>query len=608
MSYIIRGALKASLCNDCTIPVTNTSVKLYAADNRENDVITATAATKETFHEVDAESLKQKEKRFLGEAKLNSAGEYSLEIDNKKYQGGAVDIDWYCGTGPVILDPKPSREADLQFHITTFQPQWRQGREDIVARFDYLIPSKWFCEILKRYDIWVICGLVTDCQTQKPVAGVNVLAFDVDWLEDDPLGNAYTDVNGKFFIAYPGDNFRKTLLSWLNVEWPAGPDYYFKIESSSGATIMAEDRNRGHQSDRENAYNCFCVKLCVDGVVTAEYPWFTSVGHFSITSDIDATGKTSYAVAGAGGDGFGFFESVKLGGYATKRHPSAPSGVLWYRFQYSFDNSNWNDITEAQMATTQLLLGKRQITWNGLPAFQNVFLDINQPASVPDALPGDTFPAPTPPHIIRADANGWIRVDQQVLDNGFVGPLACVDTNKIAGGGNASGGVTVGTMPTAAQQKNGTIVYFRFQITDDPTNPAAPNLITQTAPIAKILVNNWNEVSLIRLEELFSGGGTGCNPVTTSATVKYTVDHELIAAWSITANSSAIPGGITGLPSGNVIRGDADTFDLATLATLSPAFNTWPSCAYSIILHTRRKLTTGEQNDHTKSNQIIFCR
>lgn len=611
MSYIIKGSLQGNFCNDCIYPVANTSVRLYKPLDARIETALVAASTKETFHQVTDAELKAKQNLLIGEGSLNQQGEFEIVINEKTgYTGGAVDIDWYCGNGPVAVIPHPKKDMNLQFHITTIQPMWRQSKDqNSVAAFSYIIPSKWFCNILRLFDIWIVCGTVTDCETGRGVAGVNVFAYDVDWLQDDFLGNAYTDSNGRFLIVYPGDNFRQTLLSpLLNVEWPGGPDYYFKIESSSGAVLLQEDRQTGHGNDRQNAGNCFCVNLCVKGGIGAEYPWFTSVGNFSITSDIDAGGKTTHAVSTAGGTGFGFFGSVKLGGYATKKVPAAPGSVLWYRFQYSLDNVNWSPVTAAQMEAAPLLLGKKLVTWNGGPAFQNVVIDINQPASVADAVAPDNFPASIPDQVIHPDANGWVRVDQTVLDNGFVGSLFWVNTNTIIGGGDASGGITPGTAPTPAQQKNGTIVYFRFQTTDDPTNPGSPNLNTQNTPIAKLLINNWNEVNLITLEELFSGGGKGCNPVTTHAHIDYTVDHELIADWSITAWSSAIPGGITGLPAGNVIRGSAASFDLATWAPLNPAFASWPSCAYSIQLNTRRKLTTGEYNDVSKPNQIIFCK
>ena len=612
MSYIIKGSLKGAFCNDCIHPVVNTSIKVYKPVSNDTTTALVAASVKETFHQVSDEELKSKQKLLLGEGSLNQDGEFEVTINEKGYDGGAVDIDWYCGNGPIPIEPRPKKEQNLQFHITTIQPMWRTSNDqNSIAPFSYVIPSKWFCQILRLFDMWIVCGTITDCETGKPVSGVNVFVYDVDWLQDDFLGNAYTDANGKFLIVYPGDNFKQTILSpWLNVEWPAGPDYYFKIESSSGAVLLQEDRQTGHNSGRENAPNCFCIDLCIKGGIGAEYPWFTSAGNFSITSDIDSTGKTIHSVSSAGGTGFGFFGSVKLGGYATKRVPTAPGSVLWYRFQYSLDSTNWSPLTAAQMESTQLLMGKKQMTWNGGPAFQNVVVDINQPASVPDAVAPDNFPNPIPDQVIHPDANGWIRVDQTILDNGFVGSLFWVNTNTIAGGGNASGGISAGTAPTAAQQKNGTIVYFRFQTTDDPANAASPNLKTQTTPIAKLLVNNWDEVNLLKLEELFAGGGTGCTPITTHAHVDYTVDHELIATWSLTASSNAIPAppGISGLPSGNVIRGEAAIIDLATWAPLSPAFSTWPSCAYSLVLNTRRKLTTGEWNDPTRHNQVIFCK
>jgi hypothetical protein len=157
-----------------------------------------------------------------------------------------------------------------------------------------------------------------------------------------------------------------------------------------------------------------------------------------------------------------------------------------------------------------------------------------------------------------------------------------------------------------ADQKNGKLLYVKFQTTDDPANPASTHLNTQLL-IGKIYINNWNEVSLLKLEELFAGGGSGCTPVQSQAHIDYTADHELIASWSIGIWSNAI-GSVSGLPSGNLPRGSAAVYNLATAAGLSPAFNTWPSCAYSLTLNTVRKLTTGDANDYVKTNQVIFCK
>jgi len=610
MNFIIKGNLRGLLCSDCELPVTGTSVKIYkpAPDSRET--LLAVADAKQTFHQLTADELNAKEKLFIAEGKLQDNGNFEVELGQRSgYDGGALEIDWYCGNSPIKIGPGPKKEVSLQFHITTFQPMWQGNKGDAqYAYFEYRIDPKWFCRILSLFDIWVVCGIVTDCETREPIGGVRVFAYDVDLIQDDSLGNAYTDGNGKFTIIYPGDNFRKTLLSpWLNVEWPAGPDYYFRIESSSGAVLLAEDRTRGRQADRHNAHNCFCVKLCVkNGPIDTGWPWFTEVGNFSITSDIDASGKTIATKFGAGGPGYGFFGSVKLGGYATKRVPTAPGSPLYYRFLYSLDNVNFTKITAAEMEGTPLKVATRQITWHGGVAFQDVVIDISQPASAPDSIPADTYPLPIADHVLHPDADGWVRVDQPALDDGFYGSLFYLNTNTILAGGDASVGQTAGAAVSGADQKNGKMLYIQFQTTDDPSNPASPNLQTQ-ALVAQIYVNNWNEVSLVKLEELYAGGGSGCTPVKTQAHIDYTVDHELIGSWNLSISSNAT-GGISGLPSGNVPRGAAAQLNLATAAGISPAFATWPSCAYALSLNTIRKLTTGEYNDDWTPNVVLFCK
>lgn len=610
MNFIIKGNLRGLLCSDCELPVTGTSVKIYKPAAGRRETLLAVADAKQTFHQASADELKAKEKLFIAEGKLTDNGDFEVDLGERSgYDGGALEVDWYCGSAPIKIGPGPKKELSMQFHITTLQPMW-QGNQGATqyAYFEYRIDPKWFCRILSLFDIWVVCGIVTDCETRKPISGVRVFAYDVDLIQDDTLGNAYTDVNGKFTIIYPGDNFRKTLLSpWLNVEWPAGPDYYFRIESSSGAVLLAEDRTRGRQADRHNAHNCFCVKLCVkNGPTDTGHPWFTEVGNFSITSDIDASGKTIATKFGAGGPGYGFFGSVKLGGYATKRVPTAPGSPLYYRFLYSFDNVSFTKITTAEMEATPLKVATRQITWHGGIAFQDVVIDINQPASVPDSIPLDSYPLPIADHVLHPDADGWIRVDQPALDDGFYGPLFYLNTNTIIAGGDASIGQTAGAAVSVANQKNGKMLYIQFQTTDDPANPASPNLDTQVL-VGQIYVNNWTEVSLVKLEELYAGGGSGCTPVKTQAHIDYTVDHELIGGWNLSISSNAT-GSIGGLPSGNVPRGIAAQLNLVTAAGIVPPFSTWPSCAYALSLNTVRKLTTGDYNDDWTPNVVLFCK
>ncbi|MDP4261154.1 MAG: hypothetical protein Q8941_01370 [Bacteroidota bacterium] len=613
MKYIFRGRLCGRFCHDCHEPLAGIKLRIYQAIQRKDLALLAVADPSQTFHEVNADEEKGKNKLLIAETVLDANGNFSFTIDEQSgYKGEAFDVDFVCGTGYGKPRP-PKKEEFFQFHITTLQPQWRESGVDKerVYQFgwEYCIPAKWWCRILQKIDRWVICGRVTDCETDRPAGGVRVFAFDVDLIEDDPLGSAYTDSNGYFRIFYTSADFSKTIFSWLNVEWPAGPDLYFRIESASGQVLLNEPRHTGHRHDRTNAHNCFCIKLCVKYDTPIDFPWFTHVGNYNITTDINPSGLTIHNRSFASGVGFGFFSAIKLSGFATKKVPTDLSKALFYRFMFSFDGTNWNPVTETQSYHQRLKVGVRQIIWGGTTAFQDIVIDPTQPASVPDSIPPDNSPNPMPDHVLRQDANGWIRVDQVGLDNGFYGPLLWVNTNTIVPGGNAQDpGDVAGNNPV--NPKNGKKVFFAFQTTDDPSNPGSPDFREQSIK-GVTYINNWSEVRLLTLDELTAGGAGGCNPITTHAHVHYTADHELIAGWSLYASSAALPGGITILSpgsSGTVPRGHADNIDLASPGTVNPAFNLWPSCAYRLGLSTRRKLTDGEDNDLGSLTELIFCR
>lgn len=271
MKYQFKGNLRGFYCGDCFDFMYNANVKIYALDRDANTTAMAVANEKETFHQRSDEELKLISKKLIGEGVTDEAGNFSIEITGKKYDGAAFDIDFECGTVPLKIPPRkkepPRPPRPLQFHITTLQPMWidaAEQRELAIASWEYAIPYKFWCWILRLFKIYVICGQVNDCKHQHPVAGVKVLAFDVDLLQDDALGFGITNSSGNFRIYYSEADFSKTIFSWLNVEWPAGPDLYFKIEAADGTVLLAENRQRGHDRDRTNASNCFCVKFCVE--------------------------------------------------------------------------------------------------------------------------------------------------------------------------------------------------------------------------------------------------------------------------------------------------------------------------------------------------------
>src|SRR4029450_2216762 len=89
---------------------------------------------------------------------------------------------------------------------------------------------RYWCLVRSRFGAWVICGRVVVCDTEAPVSNVKVSAFDVDWLQDDPLGSAITDTTGKFRIDYLADDFKRDVTHAVPFGFPGahgGPGFGF---------------------------------------------------------------------------------------------------------------------------------------------------------------------------------------------------------------------------------------------------------------------------------------------------------------------------------------------------------------------------------------------
>ena len=115
-----------------------------------------------------------------------------------------------------------------------------------MAAWEYTVPYRYWCHIRGRFGAWTICGHVLHCETKAPIGGVKVRAFDVDWLQQDALGEDVTDGAGHFRIDYSAADFQKTIFSpSINIELTGGPDLYFRIETLSGTVLMAEPPSRG---------------------------------------------------------------------------------------------------------------------------------------------------------------------------------------------------------------------------------------------------------------------------------------------------------------------------------------------------------------------------
>jgi hypothetical protein len=328
----------------------------------------------------------------------------------------------------------------------------------------------------------------------------------------------------------------------------------------------------------------FCIVVCPPPF---NHPWFTHVGDFGIISDIDGgTGLTNKSQAGHGGPNYGFFGCLKLRGFCPKYDPAHPADQMAYRFLFQpAGAATATPITAGFVC--EVLVGTRYTLWKGNP---NALQSVRIRSAGPTPTPPPPGPGATPPdHYIVPDAQGWITVDASALDDGFNGWLMGFSSPVAFPAGDPAPGVVAGTAVPVANQKNGSNAAIIFQASRVSTIAAVDGgaVPDYTNTLAKIHINNWNQVALINLQEF--SGGMSCSPVSSQLHVQYTADHELMAQWSIDMVTAATVVPAPVFPGGSDPRGGAGTDQHTT--------TTWPSCSYLLRLHTRRSLTDGLDDD-----------
>jgi hypothetical protein len=621
MTFEFRGNLCGFLCAECQEELSGVKVRLYRNRAEQNVTALSVANPKDTLAIVDDDAVKAKAKSLIAEADTDDAGNFVFQLSEKqKYDGGAFEVDVYCGTVPH-RKPTPKPPKPLQFSITTLQPMWKQTEQGALAYWRYCVPARFWCGFRHRFGAWVICGHVLACENNSlPVPNVTVNAFDTDWIQDDPLGSAVTDGTGHFRIDYNAIDFQRTPFLGINIELFGGPDVYFKIQGPGGVLLLDEPSSRGRDRDRENIGPCFCLDLCIQNPPPIKHAWFTHVGDFAINSDIDlTTGKTAHAapfgLPGAhGGPGFGFYDGIfgyglRLIGDCPTTHP-ASGDPMRYRFRYEHPSNPGVLVAITGAALSAQQIGTRPVTWDfgfgAVETFQSIILAGVGGSTTPPPLPGPVGPpntnwGPVPPAIMMPDADGWVIVDPLTTNGALSGPLLrFVSSAAVPGGGSTSGGDTAGNAP--ASLKNGTAIRIVFEA--EPVGGPTIAGPTLSNDLSKILINNWIEVNLLDIVQF----GTGCcSPLTTDLDIEYTTDHELMRSWALGMISCATTLGwvAPALPSGPTVahpRGDHGTEheDISNPAD-------WPGCSYRVLLSTTRAVTDGEDDDTGRTNELTFC-
>ena len=652
MSYVFRGNLCGWLCAECREELSDVTLRLYRNRPDQNVTALAVASPNDTLALLTDEQVKTKASQLIAEAKTDANGNFSFTLGREqKYEGGAFEVDVYCGTVPRRI---PGRKAvqPRQFSITTLQPAWKQtGDNEFLAVWNHCIPYRFWCHLRQLFDAWVICGRLTTCEDGSPIPGATVSAFDRDWIQDDPLGSAVTDASGHFRIDYNSEAFKVTPFSPLiNAEWFGGPDVYFKATLGTDV-ILDEAPSMGRSSGRENIGPCFCVELCSDkvqgGCGVSCQPHWQKVWDFDIHPDAGLPGSQFSVEGYAGGAALSYVfgdmnyrSGVLLRGNCPLVNPANTADKLQYRF----------------------MIG--EYTWPGTPDDPNVIPSVPPPAG--SLVPVTQIAATTVGYVFYTDGHG-VPSSADVI-------ITSADVDPTTGWIKAILGSTVSVDMHDGTFANVTVIDSNFLRTDElmvlnstaitakhaakmpgglPQNQAGRALLDSekepirrymlqfevrdassmvtifTDTLSSIILNNSAAILALDMEELFLNL---CNPLggANTAHVLYTVDQPHLGKFALTIGSnlgivhpsSTAPGPPTGfgflqLPEGDFLpppppsrfffRGGTSGPHNATFTGGFPVdISADPSCAYVVRITWNTRHYPEALGDNLP--EVLYCR
>ncbi len=617
MNYKINGNLSGYVCEECTEAIFPAVVYLYLPWQQERVLADTVANTKETFRLVTPEEKMQRNDLLIAKSTTDEKGNFEFVVD-EKYLSTAFDIDFECGTVPRTPPRKP-RRTPLQFHLTTFYPQYKieNQRESYNYSFNYIISSKWWCFIRGYYfDAWVICGHLRNCVTQKPIANAVVKAYDADFFSDDFLGTATTDANGQFRIDYTSADFKVNFLP-LSLEtdpsfpfFSSGPDVYFKAEIAGTNLINETAANR-----RNNVGYCLCVDLCSTvnvGDVTDNFPsaW-TGIGSaFNITFG----GTKGFDAAGYAGIGkYALTEVIKLTGQAPAK--SAAGNPIEYKFEVSTATTPNGAAAPSFSTATTKVIGKDPGLFAASTVaqlYQKVF-----PFNVYDVVSDQS----------DFDAEGWFDINNAIArtqvihalgslsDYWFIDSDTLISLNTKALTNQAD--LNENDYPTGSSVPANSMaiekIAIRFTIREVIDKAANSfNVLPSSGKILNsAIINNNSSVVKLRISEMDVLGD--CAPISGLLNARYTVYHPHLQSvsmnlhnnsWSINRNYNDLGpvGHVIGL-AGNTnaaIEGGSNN-----ALPLNPA-NDLDRCTYALTIYVNRRLHNGDSPINQEDKQILF--
>jgi len=357
----------------------------------------------------------------------------------------------------------------------------------------------------------------------------------------------------------------------------------------------------------------FCICICHN---PALQPWFTTVGFFDITADIDpVSGKTNkslpYPTLGAGGGpNFAFFGDLQLGGFCPATSPTFPGVPMKYRFLI---DTGAGPVPITGGLVSPVLAGTRLVDWpknaGGVASavlesrFQDVqIVQAPAPADPPPPATGAAWFTP-PIHHIAVDPDGWVEVDPNAIGGGFQTLMGFHTDNPLAVPAHDPNPATAGVDVPPAKAFTGQDLSITFQATRVTTLPpgTTPDF---TNALDKIHINNATETNALDFAEFVAGC---CTPIDKTLTVLFTVDHEEMDAgdWSLSISSCSpsAPGDITPAVSGPGVTVDAR----GGFGKIVEDTTTWGNCSYTAALSTRPGLTTGLVDRGVWTHPLTFA-
>lgn len=625
MIYRLKGTLLTAICDTHQNAIAYTKVRLYSLqDNIDAATAYTSAQSKELIQVFEAKEIKNRKTHLIAETTTDANGNYEFKIDGDKtnYSGGAVMVSLFYDAVPDYGQgdtSKPKNFTAFEITIDVIHPKWRETNNGLEAAWNFKLTARVWCYILKRLDIWVICGTLTNCETKIPLRGIEVIAMDDDIITDDRLGSAITNSNGQFCIFYRSIDFKKTFLSpWINIEttpvfsFDNGPDIYFKF-AVGGSEIFAESPSEAQKPSRKNVGNCLCVQLCLkeapgdtDDPITGFYQIGNARQYHPVFHINPATGRTTDKPNAALND-LAFYSTLDLRGSLTKKLNGQP---LEYKFEYAkvttpsidistIPSGDWKPVTEAHMAVNTIA---SKVTI--LPTFEwEITLFKIKGTDTPTVYGADKK--------VNVSPDGWIEVPQDAKIS-FNDSLIKLVSSTLSNGTVNKAGLVQGTS-SAPLEKN---EYFALRMwkreignvaSETPAGFSRPLAIFNTEYQNVPQGGSWLPsagpdelgIACLDLQELIGGG---CNKILNEIHVKYTAANPNLGNVSLSFTGQGATNNFDPIvfPSpGEEAFGTASY--LGDFSLLKP-------CAYEIRLNAELNLTNGETQHQGIWDRVLFCR